>query len=92
MILDRASRDLNIVERDGVVRELLIIFVPFAGDQNNVARPCQLNSAINGLRAIDNFFIVGRSKSLFDLGDYRVRIFFARIVRGDDGVISMAIH
>src|SRR5947207_2175509 len=92
MILDRTSRDLNIVERDGVICELLIIFVPLAGDQNNVARPCQLNGAINGLSAIDNFFIVSRSESLFDLGDDRVRILFARIVRGNDGVISMAIH
>src|SRR5437868_11548167 len=78
MILDRTSRDLNIVERDGVICELLIIFVPLAGDQDNVARACQLNGAINGLSAIDNFFIVSRSKSLFDFGDDRVRIFFAR--------------
>ena len=92
MILDRTSRDLNIVERDGVICELLIIFVPLAGDQDNVARACQLNGAINGLSAIDNFFIVSRSKSLFDFGDDRVRIFFARIVRGNDGVIGMAIH
>src|SRR5437867_147963 len=69
MILDRTSRDLNIVERDGVICELLIIFVPLAGDQDNVARACQLNGAINGLSAIDNFFIVSRSKSLFDFGD-----------------------
>jgi hypothetical protein len=32
MVLDRASRDLNIVEWDGVIRELLIIFVAFASD------------------------------------------------------------
>src|SRR5262249_43132728 len=50
------------------------------------------NSAINRLSAIDNFFIVSRSKSFFDLGDDRVRILFARVVGGNDGVISMAIH
>jgi hypothetical protein len=38
MVLDGASRDLNIIERDGVIRELLITFVPFACDQYNVAR------------------------------------------------------
>ena len=92
MVFDRTSRDLNIVERDGVIRELLVIFVSLARDQNNVARPCQFNGAIDRLGAIDNFFIVIRTESFFDLGDDRVRIFFARIVRSDDGVISMAIH
>ena len=80
MIFDRTPRDLNIVEWNGVIGELLIIFVPLAGDQNNVVRPCQFNGAINGLSAIDNLFIVSRSKSLFDLGDDRVRILFARVV------------
>src|SRR5205823_13126303 len=91
MILDRTSRDLNIVERDGVICEFLIIFVTLTGDQNDVARPRQLNGAINGLSAIDNFFVVSRSESLFDLGDDRIRIFFARIVGGNDGVMGMAI-
>jgi hypothetical protein len=48
MILDRTSRDLNIVERNGVIREFLVVFVSFARDQNNVVRPCQFNGAING--------------------------------------------
>jgi len=38
MVLDCAARYLNIIERDGVVCELLIVFVPFARDQHNVAR------------------------------------------------------
>jgi hypothetical protein len=63
MIFDRTSRDLNIVEWNGVIRELLIVFVSLAGDQNNVARLCQFNGAINGLSAVDNLFIVCRSKS-----------------------------
>src|SRR5947208_11896477 len=92
MIFDRTSRDLNIVERNGVIRELLIVFVPLAGDQNNVVRPCQFNGAINGLSAIDNLFIVSRLKSLFYLGDDRVRILFARVVGGNDGVVGMTIH
>src|SRR5262249_42974340 len=92
MIFDRTARDLNIVERDGVIGELLIIFVSLARDQNNIAWLRQLNSAINRLSAIDNFFIVSRSKSFFDLGDDRVRVLFARVVGGNDGVISMAIH
>ena len=72
MVLDRAPRDLNIIERDGVIRELLIIFVPFARDQHNVARLRQRNGAINRLRSIDNFFIMSRAKTFFDLGDDRV--------------------
>jgi hypothetical protein len=32
MVLDCAARYLNIIERDGVIRELLIIFMPFARD------------------------------------------------------------
>ncbi len=38
MIFDRTPRDLNVVERDGVIGELLIIFVSLARDQHNVAR------------------------------------------------------
>jgi hypothetical protein len=32
MIFDRAARDLDVIEWDGVICELLIIFVPFACD------------------------------------------------------------
>src|SRR6266568_3672897 len=38
MIFNRASRDLDIIERDRVVPELLISFVPLTGNQHNVAR------------------------------------------------------
>src|SRR4030095_12450888 len=92
MILDRTSRDLNIVERDGVIRELLVIFVPLARDQNNVMGPCQFNGAIYCLSAIDNFFVMRRSESLFDLRNNCVWVLFARIVRCNNGVIGMAIH
>src|SRR5262249_53327869 len=91
MVLDRPPRDLNIVERDGVIGELLVIFVSLARDQNNVAWPCQFNSAINRLSAIDNFFIMRRPESLFDLGDDRVRMLFARVDAGNDGVGGGAI-
>ena len=49
MIFERTPRDLNIVEWHGVIRELLIVFVAFARDQNNVARLRQLNGAVNRL-------------------------------------------
>ena len=88
MVFDRASRDLDIVEWDRVIGELLIIFVSFARDQYNVSRLGELDRAVNRLRAIDNFFVAIRAKTFFDLGDDRVRIFFARIIRGDDGVIG----
>jgi len=92
MVFDRTPRDLNIVEWNGVIGELLIIFVPLAGDQNNVVRPCQFNGAINGLSPIDNFFIVSRAESLFDLSDNLFRIFLAWVVLSNDGVVGMAIH
>ena len=91
MILDRASRHLNVVERDGVIGELLIIFVSFARDQYDVARLSQFNRALDRFGAIDHFFVVSRAKSFFDLSDDCVRIFFARIVGRDDGVVGILI-
>jgi hypothetical protein len=32
MIFDCAARDLDVIEWDGVIREFLIVFVPFACD------------------------------------------------------------
>src|ERR1700757_2750952 len=75
MIFNRASRDLDIVERDGVIAELLIIFVSLARNQYNVARSGERNSAIDGLGAIDDLFIVIRTKSFFDLRNDGARVF-----------------
>ena len=71
MIFDRATRDLDVIEWDRVVCELLIIFVPFAGDQHNVAWTGERNGAINRLGAIDNFFVMIRAKAFFGFVDYR---------------------
>src|SRR5438552_2439003 len=84
MIFDRAPRDLNIIERNGVIGELLITLVPFACDQHNVAA--------NRRHSIDNFFVMSRATTFFDFSDNGARIFFARIVGGDDCVISIPIH
>src|SRR6266480_1171856 len=92
MILDRAPRDLNIIERDGVIGELLITFVPFACDQDDVARLRQHNGAANRRHSIDNFFVMSRAKTFFDFSDNDARIFFARIIGGDNRIISMPIH
>src|SRR5438477_3214750 len=92
MIFNRASRDLDIVERDGVIAELLIIFVALARNQNNVARSGQRNSAIDCLRAIDDFFIAIRTKSFFDLRDDCVWVFLSRIIGRNDGVVGKAIY
>jgi len=86
MILNRPTRDLNIVKRDRVIAELLIIFVSLARNQYNVARSGKRNGAINGLCTIDNFFISIRAKSFFDLRDDGARVFLARIIGRDDGV------
>src|SRR5881396_189772 len=88
---DLQSRDLDIIERDRVVPELLISFVPLTGNQHNVARSRERNSTIDCLGAIDDFFIPIRTQSLFDLANDGVWIFLAGIIRGDDGVVSKAI-
>ena len=62
-----------------------------ARNQYDVARSGERNGAINGLGAIDNFFIAIRAKSFFDLRDDVARVFLARIIRRDDGVVSEAI-
>src|SRR6266550_3711668 len=91
MIVDGASRDLNIIERDSVIRELLIILVSLARDQHNVARLCERNGATDGLGAIDNFLIPSRAKPFFDLGDDRARILFARIIGSNDRIVGMTV-
>ena len=58
MIFDRAACDLDVIEWDGVICELLIIFVPFTCDQHNVAWSGERNGAIDRLSAIDNFFVM----------------------------------
>src|SRR5437762_11475906 len=78
MIFDRAPRDLNIIERNGVIGELLITLVPFACDQHNVARLRQRNGAANRRHSIDNFFVMSRATTFFDFSDNGARIFFAR--------------
>ena len=84
-------RHLDVVERHGVIGEFLVGFVAFAGDQNDVARLRQLDGARDRFRAIGNFLVVIRAKTLFDFGDDRVGIFFPRIVRSDDAVIGILI-
>src|SRR5437016_11498903 len=91
MVFNRASRDLDIVERDRVIAELLIIFVSLARNQYNVSRSGERNSAVDRLGAINHFFVPIRAKTFFDFGDDRVWIFLARIIRGDDGIVSKAI-
>ena len=87
-IFQRATRHLNVVERNGVIGELLVFFVPFAGDQDDVARLRQRRGTSNRFRAIRDFLVMGRAKSFLDFGDDRVRIFLARIVGSDDAVIG----
>src|SRR6266478_4187688 len=91
MVFNRASRDLDIVERDRVIAELLIIFVSLTRDQYNVSRSGECNGAVDRLGAINHFFIPIRTETFFDICDDRVWIFLARIVRSDDRVVSKAI-
>src|SRR6266536_2196590 len=91
MVLNCASRDLDIVERNRVIAELLIIFVSLARNQYNVSRSSERNSAVDCLGAINHLFIPVRAKSFFDLGDDCVWIFLAWIIRRDDGIVSQVI-
>lgn len=92
MIFDRAARDLDVIKWDRVIGEFLIIFVSFTCDQHNVAWASERNGAIDCLRAIDNFFVMIRAKPFFGLGDDRARVFLARIIGSDDGVISEPVR
>src|SRR6267143_2202836 len=91
MVFNRASRDLDIVEWNRVIPELLIVLVSLPRNQYNVSRPRERNGAVDRFGAINHFFIPVRAKSFFDLGDDRVWIFLARIIRRDDGIVSQAI-
>src|SRR5947209_717982 len=92
MIFDRPARDLNIIERNRAIGELLVSFVSFACDQDNVARPGQLDRAGDRGRSIDNFLVLLQSKTFLDFGNNGGWIFFARIIGSDDGVIGISLH
>ena len=81
MVFDRAARDLNIIERHGVVREFLISLVPLARDQDDVARLGDFHRASDRLGAVRNFFIMIGTKAFFYLGNNSVWILLARIIR-----------
>ena len=54
-----------------------------------MSRGCAISiGARNRLGAVGNFLVVIRAKTFLDVGNDRVRIFFARIVGRDDGVIG----
>ena len=80
LVFDRTSRDLNIIKRDRVVGELLVSFVTFSGDENDIARLGETDRAIDRFGAIDNFLVTVGTKSFFNLCDNFFRIFLARIV------------
>ena len=90
-IIQRTARNLNVVKGNGVIGELLIFFVAFAGNQDQVARLRHRRGTSNCFRAVRDFLLMGRAKSFLDLVNDRVRIFPARIVGGNDGVIGQFI-
>ena len=74
-----------------MIGELLAIFVTLARDQDDVTRLRDFDCARDRLWAIGDFLEVIAVKSFFDLGDDFIRIFFARIIRGNNGVIGILI-
>src|SRR4051812_1902583 len=91
MVLQRLARDLNVVERNGVIRELLVGLMSLSGDQDNIARLRQLDRAGDGFRAVGDLLIVLRAEPFFSVGDDRVGIFFPWIIGSDDAEISVLI-
>ena len=90
-IIQRTTRNLNVVKGNGVIGELLIFFVPFARNQDQVARLRHRRGTSNRFRAVRDFLVMGRAKSFLDVVNDCVRIFLARIVGGDDGVVGQFI-
>src|SRR5207244_4992075 len=80
MIFERPTRHLNVFKRHGVIGELLIIFVTFARDQDDVTRLRDFDCLGNRLRAVGDFFKMIAEKTFFDFGYALIWIFFSRIV------------
>src|SRR5438105_1046446 len=82
-------RDRDVVERQVLVAENLVFLVAFAGDQHHVARTRRLDRFRDGRAAIRNgkrrrVLSSGvRRNAALDLFDDPIRIFVARVVRGD---------
>ena len=80
VIFKCTPRNLNVIERNRVIRELLIGFVAFAGNHHDIARLCQRDGAGNRLGAIRDLLVAVRAKSFFHFRDDRIRIFFAGVI------------
>src|ERR1700732_2204516 len=83
VIFERTPRHLNVVKRHGVIRELLVSFVAFTSDQDNVAWLRKRDGAGDCFCAVNDFLVITRTKSSFDVRNDCCRVFFARIVRSD---------
>ena len=92
MIFNGAPRDLHVVEGHGVISKCLVCLIPFARSQHNVVRLSEGNGARDRRRAIRDLFITIRLKTLLDLHDDRVRLFFPRIVGSDDTEVGILIR
>ena len=86
--LDGRFGDLYIVKRKGFLRELLIVFVAFASDQDDVAWLRQCNGSINRQFTIDDGFVVTPLEPLLNVADDRGRIFASGVVGRDDRIIT----
>ena len=58
MILHRPARHLHVVKGNGVIAKLLVIFVPLAGDEDDVAWLGQLDGTRDRGRAVGHFFVI----------------------------------
>src|SRR5688500_16891421 len=75
---------------------LLVLFMSFAGNQNNIIGTGHANGHFNGLPAVGygkRFFSGTHTQPCFHIGQYLLRIFGTRIVAGkNDFVAVFASH
>ena len=67
--MDGVARFFAVVEMNRLVAEDLIRFMALAGDDDDVIGLSQFDSAINGIAAVnDNFVMLARFQAFFDAG------------------------
>src|SRR5258707_15785308 len=79
------------IERKSAVSELLIFFMTFASDQNDIPRLCELNCAGNCLAPVKYRLESLNSEAGLDISYDLSRILFSGFVRRDDRIIRVLI-
>src|ERR1044072_150008 len=88
----RLARDLAVVEVPFLGSDDLIVLVPLARDDDDVARTRLGDGAANGLAAVNNLQVrpTRRAQALLHIAQDGLRVFRAWVVRGRDDDIAQA--